>query len=40
VRRGAFEREQRALHEQGRYFYSITGYAYVGTRQARPDHPA
>lgn len=32
----AFEREQRELHERGRYFYSITGYAYVGTRLAAP----
>jgi SAM-dependent methyltransferase len=29
-----FEREQSALHAQGRYFYSITGYAYVGRRRA------
>lgn len=27
-----FEREQAELHAQGRYFYSITGFAYVGYR--------
>jgi SAM-dependent methyltransferase len=27
-----FLREQQQLHEQGRYFYSITGFAYVGSR--------
>ena len=30
-----FLREQQDLHEQGRYFYSITGYAYVGSRLGR-----
>ncbi|MQA91860.1 MAG: hypothetical protein GEU90_16835 [Gemmatimonas sp.] len=29
-----FEREQEALRHQWRYFYSITGYAYVGRRSA------
>lgn len=28
-----FSAEQRRLHAEGRYFYSITGYAYVGTRK-------
>ena len=28
----AFEREQRRLSEAGRFFYSLTGYAYVGRR--------
>ncbi len=37
-----FEQDQAALHEQGRYFYSITGYAYVGRlrdleQPANPD---
>ena len=27
-----FQKEQSELHEAGRYFYSITGYAYVGRR--------
>jgi hypothetical protein len=27
-----FERDQRALHADGRYFYAITGFAYVGRR--------
>jgi SAM-dependent methyltransferase len=27
-----FEQEQIALDQQGRYFYSITGYAYIGKR--------
>ena len=29
-----FEREQAELHAQGRYFYGITGFAYVGSRKA------
>jgi hypothetical protein len=29
-----FLRDQQELYEQGRYFYSITGFAYVGTRLA------
>jgi len=28
-----FLAEQAALHARGRYFYGITGYAYVGTRR-------
>ena len=28
----AFLAEQASLHAQGRYFYCITGLAYVGTR--------
>jgi SAM-dependent methyltransferase len=30
-----FLREQQQLHEQGRYFYSITGFAFVGSRLGR-----
>jgi SAM-dependent methyltransferase len=30
-----FEREQGALHAAGRYFYAITGFAYVGRRSRR-----
>lgn len=30
-----FQQEQQDLDEQGRYFYSITGYAYVGQRADR-----
>jgi hypothetical protein len=29
-----FLSEQAALHDRGQYFYSITGYAYVGQRAA------
>lgn len=29
-----FLAEQAALHARGEYFYSITGYAYVGWRTA------
>ncbi len=29
---GGFLEEQAALHAQGRYFYCVTGMAYVGTR--------
>jgi hypothetical protein len=29
-----FERDQAELHARGRYFYSITGFAYAGNRTA------
>lgn len=33
---GRFERDQLRLDREGRYFYSIVGYAYVGRRRTLP----
>jgi hypothetical protein len=32
----SFLDEQRELHASGRYFYAITGFAYVGARVRQP----